>query len=77
MPESVSSGLVRMLDQAYNRKSWHGTNLRGAIRGLSAREAAWRPAAGRSASSMASSSGLVLIVPGPILAPPATAAVAH
>lgn len=47
MPESVSSGLVRMLDQAYNRKSWHGTNLRGAIRGLSAREAAWRPAAGR------------------------------
>lgn len=35
--------LLRQLDQAYDRKSWHGPNLRGAIRGLSAETAAWRP----------------------------------
>jgi len=26
-------GLLHTLDEAYNRKAWHGTNLRGAIRG--------------------------------------------
>ena len=35
--------LLSLLDAAYDRKSWHGTNLRGSLRGLSAREAAWRP----------------------------------
>jgi uncharacterized damage-inducible protein DinB len=35
--------LVAILDAAYDRKSWHGTNLRGAVRGVSARQAAWRP----------------------------------
>jgi len=35
--------LLRMIDEAFDKKSWHGTNLRGAIRGLSADEAAWRP----------------------------------
>ena len=35
------------LDEAFDRKSWHGTNLRGSLRGLSARAAAWRPATGR------------------------------
>ena len=35
--------LLQALDQAYNRKSWHGTNLRGSIRGVSLMEAAWRP----------------------------------
>jgi len=39
--------LLFLIDQSYNRKAWHGTNLRGSIRGLSAREAAWRPGAGR------------------------------
>jgi len=39
--------LLTIMDQAYNRKSWHGTNLRGSIRGLSAAEAAWRPARNR------------------------------
>lgn len=33
--------LVRLLDEAYHKKSWHGTNLRGSIRGLSAGQAAW------------------------------------
>jgi uncharacterized damage-inducible protein DinB len=39
--------LLKQLDQAYDRRSWHGTNLRGSIRGLSARDAAWRPRPGR------------------------------
>jgi len=39
--------LLSILDQAYDHRSWHGTNLRGSIRGLSARQASWRPAGGR------------------------------
>ena len=39
--------LLSMLDQAYDRRSWHGTNLRGSIRGVSARQACWRPGPGR------------------------------
>ena len=39
--------LLRILDEAFDRKAWHGPNLRGAIRGLSAEDAAWRPAPGR------------------------------
>lgn len=35
--------LLSIIDQAYDRRSWHGTNLRGSIRGLSARQAARRP----------------------------------
>ena len=38
--------LLQVLDQAYDRKSWHGTNLRGSLRSLSPRAAAWRPAPG-------------------------------
>jgi hypothetical protein len=41
------SGLLLLIDTAYNRASWHGTNLRGSIRGLSLRQAAWRPEPGR------------------------------
>lgn len=39
--------LLRMLDEGYDRASWHGPNLRGALRGVTAHEAAWRPAPGR------------------------------
>ncbi|MBI1897444.1 MAG: DinB family protein [Acidobacteria bacterium] len=39
--------LLRCLDQAYDRRSWHGPNLRGAIRGVSAAQAVWRPRADR------------------------------
>ena len=35
------------IDLAYDRQSWHGTNLRGSLRGVTARQAAWRPAPGR------------------------------
>ena len=39
--------LLRAIDEAFDHKSWHGTNLRGSIRGLTARQAGLRPAAGR------------------------------
>jgi uncharacterized damage-inducible protein DinB len=38
---------LSLLDEAFERKAWHGPNLRGALRGLSAESASWRPAAGR------------------------------
>ena len=39
--------LLRMLDESYERSAWQGPNLRGALRGVGAREAAWRPSPGR------------------------------
>ena len=39
--------LLRSFDQAYDARAWHGTNLRGSLRGVSAEEAAFRPAPGR------------------------------
>jgi uncharacterized damage-inducible protein DinB len=39
--------LLRILDEAYERKGWHGPTLRGALRGVSDEEAAWRPGEGR------------------------------
>ena len=35
--------LVDLLEQGYRRKSWHGPNLRGSLRRVSAFDAAWRP----------------------------------
>ncbi|HEV3198976.1 MAG TPA: DinB family protein [Bryobacteraceae bacterium] len=43
-PNSEIALLLDLLDEAFDKKSWHGPNLRGSIRGVSAREAAWRPA---------------------------------
>lgn len=47
MSTSPRETLLDMLDRAYDVRSWHGTNLRGSIRGLTAGEAAWRPAPDR------------------------------
>jgi uncharacterized damage-inducible protein DinB len=46
MPNAIAI-LLTQLDQAYDRRSWHGPNLRGSLRGLSLPQAAWRPAAAR------------------------------
>ena len=39
--------LLALIDEAYDRKSWHGPNLRGALRGITAAQAAWRPGGDR------------------------------
>ena len=39
--------LLNALDQAYQRQSWHGTNLRGSLRGLTPAQASRRPGPGR------------------------------
>jgi uncharacterized damage-inducible protein DinB len=39
--------LLASIDEAFDRRSWHGTNLRGSIRGLPRAIARWRPAPGR------------------------------
>jgi len=41
------SSLVAQIDEAFDRRSWHGTNLRGSLRGMTAVRAGWRPGAGR------------------------------
>jgi hypothetical protein len=38
------AALQMLLDEAYNKPAWHGPNLRGALRRLTAEQAAWRPA---------------------------------
>jgi hypothetical protein len=35
--------LLAAVDGAYDKRSWHGPNLRGALRGVTVEEAAWRP----------------------------------
>ena len=40
---SLVEQLLAIIDQAYDHTSWHGTNLRGSVRRVSAKQAAWRP----------------------------------
>jgi uncharacterized damage-inducible protein DinB len=39
--------LLHDIDESFEKKAWHGPNLRGSIRGLTAKQAAWRPGRGR------------------------------
>lgn len=39
--------LLEILDQGYNRKAWHGPNLRQSLRGVTTEMAAWRPSPNR------------------------------
>lgn len=34
--------LLQLIDQAYDRKAWHGPNLKASLRRVTAAEAAWR-----------------------------------
>jgi hypothetical protein len=36
--------VLALLDEAYEKKTWHGPNLKQSIRGVTAKQAAWRPA---------------------------------
>jgi hypothetical protein len=44
VPGSEIDVLLGVIDRAYDRVSWHGTNLKGSLRGVSPAVAAWRPA---------------------------------
>jgi len=39
--------VLALLDEAYEKRTWHGPNLRQSIRGVTAKQAAWRPGRGR------------------------------
>ena len=39
---NMKEALIQALDEAYDRKSWHGTNLRGSLRRISPEEAVAR-----------------------------------
>ncbi len=41
--QSIISALVEQLEESYHKRAWHGTNLRGSIRGLSLKQLCWRP----------------------------------
>lgn len=36
--------ILALLDEAFQKKTWHGPNLKQALKGVTAKEAAWRPA---------------------------------
>jgi hypothetical protein len=45
-PRGQVDALLRLIDEAFDRRAWHGTNLRGSVRGIDVRLAAWRPRVG-------------------------------
>ena len=47
MPAKELTVILDLIDQAFDHHAWHGTNLRGSIRGLSVEQISWRPADGK------------------------------
>ena len=39
--------ILALLDEGFSRKTWHGPNLLQSLKGISAKQAAWRPGPGR------------------------------
>jgi DinB superfamily len=39
--------VLALLNEAYQEKTWHGPNLKQSLKGVTARQAAWRPGPGR------------------------------
>jgi hypothetical protein len=39
--------IMKLLAEGYVQPAWHGPNLRQALKGVTAKQAAWRPAPGR------------------------------
>jgi hypothetical protein len=42
-PDPRIALLLANIDQAFDRKAWHGTTLRGSLRGVATAQARWRP----------------------------------
>ena len=47
MPVQTADLILALLNEAYDKRTWHGPNLKQSIRGVSAKQAAWRPGPGR------------------------------
>jgi DinB family protein len=43
MTASAHRQLMTLVDEAFDGRSWHGPTLRQSLRGITARQAAWRP----------------------------------
>ena len=39
--------ILNLLEEAFERKTWHGPNLWQSLKGVTAKQAAWRPASNR------------------------------
>src|ERR1700676_5393329 len=39
--------VLALLDEAYEKKTWHGPNLKQSLKGVTLEQAAWRPGPGR------------------------------
>lgn len=39
--------ILALLEEGYKKKTWHGPNLCQSLKGVSAKQAAWRPGSGR------------------------------
>ena len=35
--------ILALLDEGYSKKTWHGPNLRQSLKGVTVKQAAWRP----------------------------------
>ncbi len=44
---NTRSLLLQLIDEAYEKRTWHGSNLRGSLRGLGIEQALWRPSSAR------------------------------
>ena len=42
-PDDQITLLLHTLNEGYNKKAWHGPNLRSALRGVNREKAGWRP----------------------------------
>src|SRR5438093_1265587 len=45
--EPSSGSLIDLIDEAFDKRAWHGPTLRRAIAGVTPAQATWRPAPGR------------------------------
>jgi uncharacterized damage-inducible protein DinB len=46
-PSVEMAVILESVEEAFDRRAWHGPNLRGSLRGVDAAAAAWRPKPGR------------------------------
>lgn len=47
---TASQALLASIDEAYDKRSWHGTNLKGSLRGVTVEQAAFRPAVAKASA---------------------------